>query len=160
VRRPGRWERRLAVGVFASMAAIVVLSFLMADRVASGHAYFHVMFGLVGALPAGILATGREPARWRSVAIVGLELLAITQLVEAIGAWGFAPDNDTVISGVKAMHDLGLAISPLGLAGAVVAVAIAVAMALQSRGRSAVAVAAGAGIAVVGLVVVAKLIGL
>ena len=155
-----RWDRWLAVGVFAAMAAITVLSFLMADRVASGHAYFHVLFGLIGAVPAGILAARPEPARWRSIAIVGLELLAITQLVEAIGAWGFGPDNDSVVSGFKAMHDLGLAISPLGLLGAVGGVALAIGVALRAQGRSLLAVLAAGGMAVAGLVVVVKLIGM
>jgi hypothetical protein len=155
-----RWDRWLVIVVFATMAVILGLSFLMADRVASDHAYFHAMFALIGAVPAGILATRPHPARWRQVAIVGLELLAITQLVEAVGAWGFAPDNDTVTGPIKGLHDVGLAISPLGLLGAVVGVAVAVALALRAQGRSMVAVAAGGGTAVVGLVVVAKLIGL
>ena len=155
-----RWDRWLVIAVFAAMAAIVVISFLMAATVASGHAYFHTLFGLVGAVPAGILATRPNPARWRSVAIVGLELLAITQLVEAVGAWGFAPDNDTVVSPIKALHDLGLAISPIGLIGAVAGLALGAAVALRGRGQPMVAVAAGGGIAAVGLFVVAKLIGI
>lgn len=158
-RTGARWDRWLVIAVFATMAVIVGLSFLMADRVASGHAHFHALFGLIGAVPAGILASRPQPARSRQIAIVGLELLAITQLVEAVGAWGFAPDNETVTGSIKAVHDLGLAVAPLGLLGAVGGVAVAVAVALRAQGRSVVAIAAGVGIAALGLVVVAKLIG-
>lgn len=155
-----RWDRWLVIVVFGAMGLIVAASFLMAASVASDHAYYHVMFGLVGAIPAGILASRREPARWRSIAITGLALLAITQLVEAVGAWGFGPDNDTVVSPIKALHDLGLAISPIGLLGAVAALVAAVAVALRARGQGILAVAAAGGIAIVGLFLVAKLIGI
>jgi hypothetical protein len=155
-----RWDRWLVIAVFGAMGLIVVASFLMAASVASDHAYFHVMFGLTGAIPAGILASRREPALWRSIAIAGLALLAVTQLVEAVGAWGFGPDNDTVVSPIKALHDLGVAISPIGLFGAVAALAVAMAVALRARGQGMLAIAAAGGIAVVGLFLVAKLIGI
>jgi hypothetical protein len=86
--------------------------------------------------------------------------MALTQLVEAVGAWGFAPDNDTVVSPIKALHDLGLAISPIGMLGAVLAVAVAIAVWLRALGQSVLAIAAGSGVALAGVVVVAKMIGL
>jgi hypothetical protein len=154
-----RWDVWLVRTVWVALAAIVVLSFAQSGQVAAGHAYFHAIFALVGAIPAAILAAKAGGAAWARIAIVGLELLAITQLVEAVGAWGFGPDNDTVVSEVKALHDLGVVLSPVGLIGAVAGVAIGVAAWLRARGRSMIAVAASGGVAVVGLVVVAKLIG-
>ena len=155
-----RWDRRFVITVFAAMGAVALASSAMAASVAAGHAWFHVMFGLIGAVPAAILASNPAPARWRSIAIVGLELLTITQLVEAVGAWGFGPDNDTVVSPIKALHDIGVVISPIGLIGAVLGVALGVAVALRARGQSMIAIGAAGAIAVVGLVVVAKMIGM
>jgi hypothetical protein len=132
--------------VLVAMAVVVVLSTAMAGSMADGHAKFHVIFGLIGAVPAAVIASRPTPGRAAILAVVAFELLAITQLVESVGAWGFGPDNSTVVSDIKGVHDLGLALAPIGLVGGVVGLAIVAGeMGRQRLGT------VGAAVAVVGL---------
>ena len=73
---------------------------------------------------------------------------------------GLRPDDDTVVSDLKALHDLGVSIGPIGLLGAVVGAGIWLATFLRGRLGLSVAIAAAILLVAGGLYVVAKPIGL
>lgn len=155
-----RWDRWLVGGVLASMAAVALLSLVLAATVAAGHALFHLTLGLVGAIPAALLVGRQRPTLATLVSAAAFSLLPITQLIEAIGAWGFAPDNDTVTSGIKALHDVGLLLSPIGLLGAVAGAAVGIGSVVARRTQSVVAILVALAVVAGGVAVVAKMTGL
>ena len=156
-----RWEQ-IVVGVTAAGAlAMLVAGGLLKEVVAGGHGQFHALFALIVLAPAIVLVR-QVPAGSAATtpAVAGFTILAITQLVEGLGGFGFGPGNDVRVNALAQVHDLGLAITPLGLVAAALGVTIGVAQAL--RRRLGIAPALAVTVAVLGglLVVVAKLIGM
>lgn len=151
----------LALGAWA--VVMLVVPALLALPLAVGHAQYHAILALGVLVPALVIALGRgdQPTIASTAPIVGLATFALTQLVESIGGLGYGPDNDGRVNGLVAFHDLGLAITPIGLVAALVGATAGVAVLVGRRsGRPALAAALAVLLLVVGGVGVAKLIGI
>ena len=84
--------------------------------------------------PAVVLALRRPAGGPASTpAIVGLTLAAIAQLVEGIGGFGYGPGNIDRVNALANVHDLGVAIAPIGLVGAALGVTLGVGQLLRPR---------------------------
>jgi hypothetical protein len=154
----------VVVAVFVAWSLVMlVVPVLLALPLAVGHAQYHAILAIAAAVPALVIALrrGAQPTIASAAPIVGLATLAATQLVESVGGLGYAPDNDTRVNGLVAFHDIGLAITPIGLIAALVGVVVgAGALAGRRSKRPALAAALAALILVVGGIGVAKLIGM
>jgi hypothetical protein len=154
---------RLAAVLLAWALVMLVVPALLALPVAVGHAQFHAILALAALVPAIVTALRRraQPTMASTAPIVGLATFALAQLVESVGGLGYGPDNDVRANGLVAFHDLGLAITPIGLAAALggVVAGIGVLVGRRSR-RPALAVAISMLILVAGGIGVAKLIGM
>ncbi len=149
------------VGLLAA-AGLVIAAQLLSQVAASGHALFHASFA-IGVLVLG----GAIIARWPTAGLtslapaVGCLLMGTSQLVEGIGALGYGVDGYSRQNGLAGLHDLGLAITPVGLVAMVLGFGVAVA-ALASRwqgpGRR-LAMPAAIVLVLGGLVLVVKMIG-
>jgi hypothetical protein len=130
---------------------------------AVGHAQFHAILALATLLPALAIAIRRsvQPTIASTAPIVGLATFALAQLVESVGGLGYGPDNEGRVNGLVAFHDIGLAITPLGLVAALAGVVVGIAVLVGRRSRRP-GVAAGTAvlILVAGGIGVAKLIGM
>ncbi len=152
-----------SIAVLVAGATILLIAANMfADGGAADHLRVHAVMALVLLAVAGLIAW-----RWPSAGIptvapaVGLVLFGGAQLLEAVGAAGFAADNDTRRSSLAELHDVGLAVSPIGMVAAVVGVGIGVGVALWRRGVPRwVAFAAMTALIGPGLVVIKTLVGL
>jgi hypothetical protein len=161
--RAGPLARGLLV-VAAGFVAMWLASFLVAPGAAGDHARFHGLLGGAAtavALALALALRARPVAMARGAPIVGLGLFAITQLVEAFGAFGYGPDGNSRVNEMVVLHDLGVSISPVGLIGAIggSSAGLTAAVAARSSRRGATAVAGAATIAVA-LILVAKMVGL
>ncbi|HEY8239320.1 MAG TPA: hypothetical protein VIF63_07775 [Candidatus Limnocylindrales bacterium] len=144
--------------------AMVMLSVpaALALPLAIGHAQYHAVLALVVLLPALVIALrkGERPTIASTAPIAGLAIFAVTQLVESIGGLGYGPDNDGRVNGLVAFHDLGVAITPIGLLAVLVGLTAGVGALIGRRfRRPALAAAVSAFVLVVGGIGVAKLIG-
>lgn len=150
----------VAVGLVAA-AALLFGSSLIASGRDTGHAQFHALSALMALVPAALLvARARRPTLAALGPAIGLWLLAATQLVEGVGALGYGADGSRV-NGLVALHDLGLAITPIGLIGAALGVAAGIGALVGRRsGRPRLAVGITAVVGLVAVVGVAKMIGL
>ena len=161
--QPGRGLIRLLVVAILACLAQVVVSQLLTQVVAAGHATLHALVALVALLPALAIAWRWPAAGLASRApVLGLLALAVAQLTESLGAFGYGPDNDTRINGMVALHDLGLGLTALGLMLAVAGFAIGIAVAASRRqGPARLVILGGAvGIAIGGALFVKTMIGL
>ena len=158
-RTPVSGLRRLVVVAIAVCLAQIVLAQFLTDIVASGHAVFHALFALAVLLPALAIAWRWPAAGLASRApVLGLLALAAAQFVESLGAFGYAPDNDTRANGMVALHDIGLALTALGLMAAVAGVVLGVMVAAGRRtGTLRLATMAAAALLGVGGILVVKL---
>jgi len=144
--------------------AVVMLTVpaLLALPLAVGHAQFHAILAIAALLPALAIALrrGEHPSIASIAPITGLALFAITQLVESIGGLGYGPDNDGRVNELVAFHDIGVAITPIGLVALLVGVTVGVGALVGRRSRRpALAAAVAALVLVAGGIGVAKLIG-
>jgi hypothetical protein len=147
-----------ALGVVGLLGASVVVP----AGQASGHAQFHALFALVALGIAGVLVTPPRGTTLASLApSMGLLVLALAQVVEGVGAFGYGPDGNSRANGLVALHDLGFLLMPVGLMAVAVGVAVGIgAIVARRSGRPKLAVTAGAVVTLGALVAVAKLIGL
>lgn len=167
LRSPIRGMTRTAVlpsiAVLAATAAILLIAGnVLADGGAAGHLRLHAVMAIVLLAVAGVLAW-----RWPTSGIatlapaIGLALLAGAQLLEAVGAAGFAADNDTRRSSLAALHDAGLSVSPIGMVATVVGVGIGVGVTLGRRGVARwIAFAAALALIGPGLLAIRTMVGL
>jgi hypothetical protein len=154
-----RWL--VALGLAAAVG-LFLGSLFLAARSAAGHAQLHAIMGLAALLPAAILVVRVDrPTLASGGPAIGLWLLAVTQLIEGVGALGYGADGYTRANGLVALHDLGLGLAPIGLVGAAVGVAAGIGS-LVGRRSGSPRVAAGITVlaGLLALVVVAKMIGL
>ena len=157
---------KLALLVLALVAWALVMLLVpaaLALPLAVGHAQYHAIFAIVALLPALVIALrrGAQSTVASAAPIVGLATLALTQLVESVGGLGYGPDNDGRVNGLVAFHDIGLAITPIGLVAALVGIVVGVGVLIGRRSRRpALAAAAAVLILVAGGIGVAKLIGM
>jgi hypothetical protein len=157
---------RLARGAIAALAAaaplLLVVPAVLALPLAIGHAQFHAIMALSVLVPAAVIAWRSRGLSTASAApILGLLAFAAAQLVESVGGLGYGPDNDRRVNDLVAFHDIGLLLTPLGLAAAVLGGAIGLGALIGRRtGRPMVAIAGTLIVLVVGGFGMAKLIGL
>lgn len=154
----------LAVLALAAWAlAMLVVPAALALPFAVEHAQYHAILAIAVLLPALVIALRRDtqPTIASTAPIVGLATLAVTQLVESVGGLGYGPDNDTRLNGLVGFHDIGLAITPIGLVAALVGVVVGVGVLAGRRsGRPALAAGVSVLLLVIGGIGVAKLIGM
>lgn len=153
---------RITVALMAWALVMLVLPAALALPLAVGHAQFHAIFALFVVLPALAIATrrGSEPTIASTAPIVGLASAAIAQLVESVGALGYGPDNDLRVNGLVALHDIGLAITPLGLIAALAGVTVGIGVLVRRRtGRPVLAAAMSVSFLIVGGFGLSKLLG-
>lgn len=154
----------LAILVLASWAlAMLVVPAALALPLSVEHAQYHAILALATLLPALLIAVrrGAQPTVVSTAPIVGLAILAVTQLVESVGGLGYGPDNDTRVNGLAAFHDIGVGITPIGLVAALVGVVVGVGVLAGRRsGRPGLAAGLSALVLVIGGIGVAKLIGM
>lgn len=158
-RVPARW----LVGVgFAGAVALLFGSSLAGPGSATGHAQFHGLFALGALIPAGLLvATAKRPTLASLAPVLALWLLAATQLVEGVGALGYGADGYSRVNGLVVLHDIGLALTPIGLIGTAIGVAARIGSLVGQRfGRPRLAAGVTAVVGLVAVVGVAKMIGL
>lgn len=165
---PVRALRRTLVGrllgaCLLASVGLVILALLLARVASSGHAIFHASSALlVLALGAAIIARWPAAGAASLAPAVGCLLMGISQLVEGVGALGYGVDGNSRQNGLVVLHDLGLAITPIGLVAMVLGFGIAVA-ALAGRRRGPgrrLAVPLAVAFVIGGLVLVGKMIGL
>ena len=130
-------DDRYALVVTASMATAVLLlllSGLLAEGEATAHVRYHSLIALTLVLVAGWVVLGRSRATVASRApVVGLLLIALGQLVEGTGAFGYAADDDTRRYGIVVLHDAGIGVTFLALVALALALAIAAAAFARAR---------------------------
>lgn len=108
-----RW---VVIGGFVVAGLIVVASAIGRGSVDSGHAQFHVAIALVMLASAAVLHRVRPAFGTGSRALIlGLIAFGAAQLVEAVGGLGFGPDGYGRVNDLAEIHDLGLAVAPIGL---------------------------------------------
>jgi hypothetical protein len=145
--------------VIVATAAVALAQLGLAQVIGAGEAAGHATLHGISALAALVIA-GAILGRWRDAGLAvrapafGLAALAISQLVESFGAYGFEADNDTR-NGLAVVHDLGLALTPFGLMAAVIGVGLGLGALSMRHGG----VARGAGLAATAGVVAASLFG-
>lgn len=153
---------RLIGGGLLASAGLVIAAQLLASMASAGHAVFHASFA-IGILALGGAVISRWPAAGAASLgpAVGCLLMGISQVVEGVGALGYGVDGYSRQNSLAGLHDLGLAITPVGLVALVLGFGTSVAILAgrwQGPGRRLavpVAVAFIAG----GLVLIAKMIG-
>jgi hypothetical protein len=150
----------LALGAWAFVMLVVPSAVSL--PVAVGHAQYHAILALGVLLPALALALrrGERPTIASTAPILGFAAFAAAQLVESVGGLGYGPDTDARANALVVFHDLGLAITPVGLVAALVGVSIGIGAVVARRsGRPALAATASMVLLVVGGIGVAKLLG-
>lgn len=124
-----RWSRSTLVVGGGIILAIALLAGagILAESQATDHARLHAAVALAVLLLAGaILGVRPRPGTPSRAMIIGLVLFAGAQLLESVGALGYAADNDTRRNDLAIAHDVGLVATPIAMLALVVAVAIAV----------------------------------
>jgi hypothetical protein len=138
----------IAIGLVLGLAQLLLAGVFAAGE-AVGHARFHGLFAICVLVVAGAIHLRWRAVGWASRApALGLVGLAAAQLVESAGAYGFDADNETR-NAVAIVHDIGLALTPLGMVAAIIGLAAGMGVA-ASRGSGARRWA-GAAASVVGL---------
>ena len=144
----------------AAVAAVALVQLGIARLIGAGESAGHATLHALTALPL-LAIGGLILVRWPDAGLtvrapaLGFAALATSQLVESFGAYGFEADNDTR-NGFAVVHDLGLALTPLGLLAAVIGVGLGLgALSMRRRG-----LARGAGLAATVGVVAASLLGM
>jgi hypothetical protein len=118
--------RLIGAGLLATVG-LVVAAQLLAQVAASGHTLFHASFAIVVLALGGVIIARWPAAGAASLApAVGCLLMGLLQLVEGIGALGYGVDGYSRQSGLAGLHDLGLAITPIGLVGIVLGLGVTV----------------------------------
>ena len=147
------------VAALIASLALTLGADVIAKGEAAGHVRFHALSVLVVAgVGAGLAWRGVRGA-WISAPALGLLALVIAQLVEAVGGAGFDAHNDAR-NGLAVVHDLGLALTPIGLAAAVAGIAIGVWTGARKQFSTPAAVAIAAAAVVGGLLGIKILIGI
>jgi hypothetical protein len=153
---------RITAALMAWALFMLVLPAALALPLAVGHAQVHAIFALVVLLPALALASrrGSRPTIASKAPIVGLATVAVAQLVESVGALGYGPDNDLRANGLVALHDIGLAITPLGLIAALAGITVGIGVLVRRRtGRPALTAALSVVFLIFGGFGLSKLLG-
>jgi len=129
-----RWALALITAVTVVAAGMFVVGALVRASVAGGHGQFHALFAAVFLLPALVLAL-RNPSGGpaSTPVVVGFAITAITQLLEGVGGFGYDPENAVRVNALASVHDLGVAIAPLGLVAAALGITLSVAQLLRPR---------------------------
>jgi hypothetical protein len=147
------------VWLIVVMGAIALAQLGLAPVIGAGESAGHATLHAVTALPLLGIA-GLILVRWPDAGLtvrapaLGFTALASSQIVESFGAYGFEADNATR-NGFAVVHDLGLALTPLGLLAAIIGVGLGLgALSMRRRG-----LARGAGLAATVGVVAALLLG-
>lgn len=129
-----RWPM-LLVGVTTTAAvAMFIIGALVQEWIAGEHGQFHALFASVFLAPAAVLVVRRPRGGAASTpAIVGLSVAAITQLVEGVGGFGYGPGNVDRVNALAQVHDLGVALAPIGLIAAALGLTLGVAQLIRPR---------------------------
>ena len=141
--------------------ALLASAGVLAESGATDHSRLHAGIALALLVIAGIILRVRpNPSIVRRAPVVGLVLLAAAQLIEAVGALGYGPDNDTRRNDIVVAHDIGVMATGVAMLAMVVTVAIA-AGSLTSRSRQGILVPSLVvfGIIAVGFLLVRVLVG-
>jgi hypothetical protein len=160
--RSGESKAFLAVAATAIAAVVMlVVGQIAKPWVAGGHGQFHAIFALFFLVPALALSRRRRGVEPLSVPVaLGFTILALTQLVEGVGGFGYGPGNDERVNALAQIHDLGLALAPIGLLAGVLGLTVGIAQRLRGRLGTGPALVLTAVVLVGLLVVIAKMIGL
>jgi hypothetical protein len=139
--------------------ALLVGADVIADGAAAGHVRSHALSAVVVLAVAALIARRAAGSRPAVAPAIGLWLFAAAQLVEGVGGAGFVAANQTRNS-LAVIHDLGIALTSVGLVAAVVGIAIGGWQALAHRRvPPIVAVGGSAAILGAGLFLVKTLVG-
>ncbi len=141
--------------------ALLASAGVLAESGATDHSRLHAAIALALLVIAGaILRVRPNPSIARRAPVIGLVLLAGAQLIEAVGALGYGPDNHTRRSDIVVAHDIGVMATGVAMLAMVVAGAIA-AGSLTGRSRQGILVPSLVviGIIVVGFLLVRILVG-
>jgi hypothetical protein len=143
-----------AVGI-----ALLVSADVIAKGQAAGHVRYHALIAMV-VLGIAIVPARRAVDSWRAMTpSIGLWLLTVAQLVEAVGGAGFDAANETR-NGLAVIHDLGIGLTSFGLVAAILGIAVGIWDALARRGiPRGIAVGGGVAILVLGAFAIKMLIG-
>ena len=129
--------RIVAIGFILALTQLLVAE-VIAEGEATGHAWFHVLFFALPALvvAAGVIVLWPNAGLASRIPVIGLLALAAAQLIESVGAMGFAADNDARVSGIVVLHDLGLGLSAIGMIAAILGLGVGSGLASwRLRGR-------------------------
>ncbi|TAK02336.1 MAG: hypothetical protein EPO36_02360 [Chloroflexota bacterium] len=112
---------RLLVAAILVCLVQVILAQFLSGIVAAGHATYHAVIAIAVLVPAlGIALRWPHSGTATWAPALGLLALAAAQLVESLGAFGYAVDNDTRANGMVVLHDLGLGLTGLGMTAAII----------------------------------------
>ena len=129
-----RWALLLVGATTTVAVGMFMVGALVQQWVAGAHGQFHALFASVFLVPAAILAVRRPGGGTASTpAILGLTLAALTQLVEGVGGFGYGPGNADRINALALVHDLGVALAPIGLFVAALGITLGVAQIIRPR---------------------------
>lgn len=134
LRSGARWALWFIGGCTVAALAMFIVGTLVQSFVAGEHGQFHALFASVFLVPALVLAV-RQPRGGpaSTPVVIGLGIAAITQLVEGIGGFGYGPGNADRVNALAEVHDLGVAIAPIGLVSAAIGMALGVAQLVRPR---------------------------
>jgi hypothetical protein len=143
-----------AVGI-----ALLVSADVIAKGQAAGHVRYHALIAMV-VLGIAIVPARRAVDSWRAMTpSIGLWLLTVAQLVEAVGGAGCDAANETR-NGLGVIQDLGIGLTSFGLVAAILGIAVGIWDALARRGiPRGIAVGGGVAILVLGAFAIKMLIG-
>jgi hypothetical protein len=106
--------------------------------------------------PAGAEAAGRLA---RGTLLAGLAIAGVGLVTEGVGAFGYATDQPPEANGLTVLHDVGVAVWPIGFSAVMAGVIMSVGVGLARR-RGAASTGIVTGFAVVAVVaVVAFIVG-
>lgn len=145
-------------GAAALMAVLVVLTLLLPMNVNAGHFSSHLALGIpLLLLLVQVLRAWPRPGPGlasrlaRGTLLAGLGIAGVAGLAEAVGAFGYADDGLARANALTGLHDMGVAVWPVGfvllLAGAVMTAGVLLAArrgAADSKIVAGTAVLAGA----------------
>jgi len=161
IRTGGRWALWLVGAGVVAAAVIFGVGVLVRSIVAGEHGMYHALFASVFLAPALVLAIRRPRGGTASTpAIIGLTIAALSQLVEGVGGFGYGPDNDGRVNALAQVHDIGLALAPIGMVAAALGITVSAAQVIRPRFGLAPGIVLAA-VVMVGLgVLIAKMIGM
>jgi hypothetical protein len=105
---------RVSVAGTAVLIGILLVTVrALSLNASSGHAGAHLAIGLPLLILLVVVLRAWPPVRpgvlarlARGSLVVGLALASLGLIAEAVGAFGFGPDGDTVVNGLATLHDL------------------------------------------------------